>query len=67
MIYCMLSILAAAVCCVWGFSCFLKSYYNWKAYREIQEHPDNSNMTAGMVLNVKTGKLEGDSSPILPF
>lgn len=40
---------------------------NIKALKNYEQDPDPINQRHGMVFNKKTGKLEADQSPILPY
>lgn len=52
---------------VWGFSKLLKTCYNLKALFYEKKHPGSLPRSCGIVFNKKTGKLEADNRPLLPF
>lgn len=61
---------ALILCCillVWAFSKLLKAWYNLKALSYEKKHPGSLPRSCGLVFNKKTGKLEADSRPLLPF
>ena len=62
-----LLLILLAIIFMWAFKKLLESIFNFQTLMREKKHPGSVPRTAGMVLNKKTGKLEADSHPILPF
>lgn len=60
-------ILMCGLLIVWAFSQMIKALYNIKAFQEEKKNPGTHTNRGGMVLNIKTGKLEADNNIVMPF
>lgn len=63
----LLGILIFAIAAVFCIKRMVACIMNIIALNNYRKNPDPLNQRHGMVLNKKTGELEADQSPILPF
>lgn len=65
-----LKLLGIIVLAIVGVFCLKRLFFavlNLRALINYKKHPESINQRHGIVYNKKTGKLEADQSPILPF
>ncbi len=63
----LLGIIGLAIIGVFALKRLFFAILNLRALIEYKKNPDPINQRHGIVYNKKTGKLEADQSPILPY
>ena len=63
----LIGIIAFVILGVFSLKRLIFAILNLNALRQYKKHPDPISQRHGIIYNKRTGKLEADQSPILPY